>query len=175
MDKAAQLYRRYLDGEEAAFTEIVSLFRSGLTFFINGYLHDDAATEDIIMDVFLQLVIHKHRYNFKTSLKTYLYAIARSKAIDCLRHSKRLAELPLEEEVCSSCSPEDTVLDSEQIRQLYSEIERLPEQMRCAVYLVYIEGLSYEECAAVMKKSKKQIDNILYRAKKELYTALKED
>ena len=37
--------------------------------------------------------------------------------------------------------------------------------MRTAVHLVSFEGLSYEEAAVVMKKSKKQVDNLLYRAK----------
>ena len=44
--------------------------------------------------------------------------------------------------------------------------------MRLAVHLVYFEELSYEEAARVMKKSKKQIDNLLYRAKSFLRSEL---
>lgn len=44
--------------------------------------------------------------------------------------------------------------------------------MRTAVYLVYIDGMSYGETAKIMKKNTKQIDNLLYRAKAELRSAL---
>lgn len=46
--------------------------------------------------------------------------------------------------------------------------------MKIAVHLVYFEGLSYEETGKVMKKSRKQIDNLLYRAKGKLKIALSE-
>lgn len=47
MDNGASSYRRFLDGDESAFNEIMEeLFRS-LVFFINGYVHDIHAAEDI--------------------------------------------------------------------------------------------------------------------------------
>jgi len=44
--------------------------------------------------------------------------------------------------------------------------------MREVIHLIYFENLSYEEAAKVMKKNKKQIDNLLYRAKSALRTIL---
>ena len=44
--------------------------------------------------------------------------------------------------------------------------------MRTVVYLIYFENMSYDEAARVMKKSKKQVDNLLYRAKNQLRTIL---
>lgn len=53
MDNGASSYRRFLDGDESAFNEIMEeLFRS-LVFFINGYVHDIHAAEDIAIDAFL--------------------------------------------------------------------------------------------------------------------------
>ena len=73
MDNGASSYRRFLDGDESAFNEIMEeLFRS-LVFFINGYVHDIHAAEDIAIDAFSDLVVHRHRYNFKVTLKTYEY------------------------------------------------------------------------------------------------------
>ena len=70
MDNGAGSYRRYLDGDEAAFDEILIAYRDALTFFINRYVHDLDAAEDLAIDSFLYLLVHKHRYNFKTPLKT---------------------------------------------------------------------------------------------------------
>ena len=47
-------------------------------------------------------------------------------------------------------------------------ISSLPEDMQNAVYLFYYEEMSYKQIANVLKKSSKQIDNILFRAKKLL-------
>ena len=54
-------------------------------------------------------------------------------------------------------------------------MKRLPEEMRTAVHLVYIEGMSYDEAARILKKNRKQVDNLLSRAKKELRSKLGEE
>ncbi len=178
MDNGADCYRRFLDGDSSAFEELVALYRSDLTFFISGFVRDENAAEDIAIDVFMQLVIHRHRYNFKCSLKTYLYTIARSRSLDFLKHRRRLRETELNDSENTPFqvrSPEDDYLQSERSRTLYNAIGTLPEEMRTAVHLVYFDDLSYEECATVMKKSRKQIDNLLYRAKKKLRELLGEE
>ena len=75
MDAAANSYRRFLDGDESAFEEIMQELFCGLVFFINGFVHDPHAAEDIAIDAFSDLVVHRHRYNFRVSLKTYLYMV----------------------------------------------------------------------------------------------------
>ena len=97
MDNGASSYRRFLDGDENAFGELMKELFHGLVFFINGFVHDPHAAEDIAIDVFSDLVVHKHRYNFKVSLKTYLYMLGRSRALDYLRHRKVLDLVALSE------------------------------------------------------------------------------
>ena len=53
----------------------------------------------------------------------------------------------------------------EDLHALNNALKSLPEEMQAAIHLVYFEELSYEDTAKVMGKSKKQIDNLLYRAK----------
>ena len=47
--------------------------------------------------------------------------------------------------------------------------------MKEAICLVYLEELSYDETSKIMKKNKKQIDNLLYRAKKQLKEILEKE
>ena len=47
--------------------------------------------------------------------------------------------------------------------------------MRTAVHLIYFEDMTYEEAARILKKNRKQVDNLLYRAKKELRAILGKD
>ena len=88
MDNGASSYRRFLDGDESAFGDIMRELFRGLVFFIDGFVHDAHAAEDIAIDTFSDLVVHKHRYNFKVSLKTYLYMVGRSRALDYIKHRK---------------------------------------------------------------------------------------
>ena len=172
MDNGASSYRRFLDGDEAAFDLIVREYREPLIFFISRYVHDTSAAEDIAIDVFMYILVHPKRYNFKVSLKTYLFMLGRSRAVDFLRRQKKL--LPLEEAATAEeyISLENIILADQRKKAVNGAIAKLNTDMQAAVHLVYFEGLTYEETARVMKKSKKQVDNLLYRAKKELRTIL---
>ena len=156
MDNGASSYRRFLDGDESAFEEIMTEYRDGLTFFINRYVGNTDEAEDIAIDVFTYVLMYKNRYNFKTSLKTYLYMLGRSRALDLLRKRKRTENTDAKAADGIAPSPEESVFESERKRVVREAVDTLPKDMREAVYLVYFDGLSYEETAKVMKKTKKQ-------------------
>ncbi len=174
MNNGESSYRRFLDGDESAFDDIMMLYRDTLTRFIDGYVKNFAAAEDIAIDVFTYVLVHKHRYNFKTSLKTYLFMLGRSRSLDFIRRRKSLATVDISdaESELSVPSPEEGFIADERKRVVREGLSKLPADMREAITLVYFEGLSYEECAHVMKKSKKQIDNLLYRSKEKLRSVI---
>lgn len=177
MDNGESSCRRFLDGDKSAFDDILKEYRQSLTFFIYRYVKNYHEAEDIAIDVFVEFLAHPKKYNFKTSLKTYLFMIGRSRALDFLRRNKRYKRAELQE---LDRNPEDSgslwedFIKGERNRALNQAVVKLPEDMKIAVHLVYFEGLSYEEAGRVMKKSKKQIDNLLYRAKGKLKIALSE-
>ena len=174
MDNGASSYRRFLDGDADAFDEIMQAYFDSLVFFIDRYVHDTAAAEDIAIDVFAELIVHKHRYNFKASLKTYLFMLGRSRALNLLRHRKVIEVVELSEAAAADAAAlEEQILQDERRRAINNAMSALPEDMRTAVHLVYFEELSYTEAAKVMKCSKKRVDNLLYRAKNALRTTLK--
>ena len=178
MDNGASSYRRFLDGDESAFENIMKELFRGLVFFIDRFVHDTHAAEDLAIDVFSDLVVHRHRYNFKVSLKTYLYMVGRSRAVDYIRHRKviNFVELSEAQSVADdSAALEEMVLADERKRRVNAALGQLPEDLRVAVHLVYFEEMTYEEAAKVMRKNRKQVDNLLYRAKKELRIILGED
>ena len=176
MDNGACSYRRFLDGDESAFEDIMKELFRGLVFFIDGFVHDTHAAEDIAIDTFSDLVVHKHRYNFKVSLKTYLYMVGRTRALDYLKHRKVIDFVELSESLTDETAAlEDIMLADERKRQVNAALAKLPADMRGVVHLIYFEEMTYEEAAKVMKKNRKQVDNLLYRAKKELRIVLGKD
>ena len=172
MDNGASSYRRFLDGDEAAFDELMQTLFHPLVFFINRYVRDLHAAEDLAIDVFSDLIVHRRRYNFRVSLKTYLFMLGRSRALDHLRRQRKT--LPLTEAE-SLPDPENPFLQTEQRLAIHNALKQLPAEQQIAVHLVYLEDMTYEEAARVMKKTKKQVDNLLFRAKKELRVILGKD
>ena len=177
MDNGASSYRRFLDGDESAFNEIMKDLFHGLVFFVDRYVHDTHAAEDIAIDTFSDLVVHRHRYNFKVTLKTYLYMVGRSRALDYIKHRKVIGFLDLSKVQNlsdESQTLEELVIADVRKRAVNAAIAKLPEDMRVVVHLIYFEEMTYDEAARVMRKNRKQVDNLLYRAKKELRIILGE-
>ena len=178
MDNGASSYRRYLDGDEAAFDEILRLYRDNLTFFINRFVHDLDAAEDLAIDTFMYLIVHPRRYNFRTPLKTYLFMIGRSRALDYLKHRNKFTMVEISEverTLADSITLEELILSDERKQSLNRALKALPEDMQLAVHLVYFEDLTYDDAAKVMKKNRKQVANLLYRAKEKLRAMLGKD
>lgn len=177
-DQGAVLYKRFLEGDERAFEEILNTYREGLMFFINRYVNNIDVAEDIAADVFAYIIFKPKKYNFKVSLKTYLYMIGRSRALDWMRRESKRRHLPIEslynEPSDASATLEESVIAEEEKRRLYNALDKLPDDYKTAMHLVYFEGMSYEEAARIMQKDKKQIENIIYRAKKSLRKHLEE-
>lgn len=178
MDNDACSYRRFLEGDEQAFDELMNALFFKLIFFIDSYVHDLHTAEDIAVDLFADLVIHRHRYNFKATLKSYLFMRGRCRAIDHLRHRKVLSFTDLSEAdhlPDDGKTLEELVLRDERKRAVHAALGKLPDEQRVVIHLIYFEDMSYEEAANVMKKTRKQVDNLLYRAKKALRILLGED
>jgi len=178
MDNGASSYRRFLDGDESAFDDIMKELFDKLVFFVDRYVDDIHAAEDIAIDVFSDLVVNKHRYNFKVTLKTYLFMLGRSRALNYIKHRKIIDFVELSEADKAQAEQEvldEMVMSDERKKAVHNALSELPEDMRAVIHLVYLEDLSYDEAAKVMKKNRKQIDNLLYRGKKELRIILGKD
>ena len=178
MYNGASSYRRYLDGDEDALAEIVKEYFDKLVFFLDRYVNNTAEAEEIALDVFAQLVADKRRYDFRVSLKTYLFMLGRSRALDHLRRRKLLFFMDLSEAEQipdPGPTPEELVLRDARKQAVNRALQQLDPMQRLAIHLVYFEDLSCEEAAKVLKKTRKQVYNLLYRAKSTLRTILGEE
>ena len=173
MDNGASSYRRFLSGDESGFDEILNLYQDNLIFFINRYVHNVTVAEDLAADTFVELLAHKHRYNFKTALKTYLFMMGRSNALDYLKRENIRHAVPFTD--AADAAFEDRLITDENKRILNSAINNLHQDYKTALHLVYFEDMTYDEAARVMKKNVKQISNLIHRAKNALRSHLGKD
>ena len=86
-----QKYRSFLEGDMESFEWLVIEYKDSLIYFISRYVKDVAAAEDLAQDAFVEVLVHKERYNFRTSFKTWLFTIGRNKAVDYIRKYNRVS------------------------------------------------------------------------------------
>lgn len=175
MDIGASCYRRFLDGDESGFDELIHLYHDNLIYFIHRYVKNFEAAEDLAADTFMELIVHKKRYSFKSSFKTYLFSIAKNKAVDYIRREHRLIsfsteDMPTEyeESLIDYDSVERTVITNDEMEKLRRVIDSLHTDYAMFLHLAVFEGLGNEEIAKVMKKTKKQISNLAHRSRQAL-------
>ncbi len=173
-----RFYRRYLEGDAAAFDRLVLLYKEGLIRFLYHLTSDWHTAEDLSEDCFVELIVHPRRYRFHSGLKTYLYAIARHKAMSHLRRRTAFPLLSLDAMAVGAetiVEPSPAFFGREQRQSLQRAMEGLPKDYRDVLYLRYFEEMSNEEIARVMKKSRKQVYNLSSRAKSALKTRLEKE
>lgn len=175
MHDDASAYRRYLDGDERGFDEIIHTYHDRLIYFIYQYVKHFEDAEDLAAETFMELMVHKRRFDFRSSFKTYLFAIARHKAIDHIRREKRRPRVSLEEmdrEQADLICVEKTIITSQTLEEVKKVISKLSPDYATYLHLTLFEELENEEIATIMKKTKKQMANISFRAKNALREAL---
>ncbi len=178
MDIGASSYRRYLDGDDTGLTEIIRQYKDGLTLYINTYVKNIFVAEELMEETFFKLAVKKPRFSGKSSFKTWLYTIGRNVTVDYLRKCSKYSPMPIEgfgNDFSEETNVEIEYLKKEQNILLHRTMRKLKEEYFQVLYLVYFEDFSNEETAKIMKKSKRQIENLIYRAKNTLKTELEKE
>lgn len=152
MDKGENGYLRFLEGDQSAFDELMDAYRDRLTYFIKGYVGSYEEAQDIAMDTFVEILVHPRRFRFKSSFKTYIYSIARHKAVDYLRR-KHPVSTETDEGIDESAI--DEFYRREDAKVVRECMERLVPDYRTVLYLVYFEQEDSNSVAKIMGKSKK--------------------
>ncbi len=176
MDTSLKYYNDFLQGNNDALGELVNIYNHNLILFVNGYVKNIACAEDIVANTFVELLIRKSKFKENAHFKTWLFKVARNNAIDYLRKNEKTFNLELDENFRDEKCIENEVLKKEQDKELHKALEKLKSEYKEVLYLEYFENMSYNEIAKVMKKTEKQIKNLVYRAKISLKEKLiKED
>ncbi len=172
MEQDKELYKRFVDGDISAFEELVLTHKDNLIYFLMRYVKDFHTCEDIAQEVFATIFVKKESYNYKVSLKTYLYAIAKNKATDHIRKFSRIEKLNEDEKNSDDDELFNRVVKNEEQRLVHNAIAKLKLDYQRVILLVDIDGLSYKDTANVMQKTLPQIKILIFRARKALKTLL---
>ena len=169
-DLDKKLYNDYLNGEKEAFEILYNKYKNKIEYFIYNIVKDYQKAEDIAQETFIYVIQHQMREN--SSFKYYIYLVARSKALNYINVEKRRNEITEKYLTNDNEQIEKDVLDiittEESKKELLESIELLDERYKNAIYLVNIEGLSYEETSKILGETLQNTKNLIHRGKKQL-------
>ena len=185
-DPDAALMLRVKRGDRAAFAELVGKYQQPLFNFICRTLRDEAESEDLAQNVFLQVYKSRHRYQHTAKFSTWLFTIARNL---CLNEIRRRSRHPAESiegnhaehedqpqrqyEDTKIHLPVDNVLHLELAKKIEAAIAELPEAQRTGLLLCRQDELSYEEIAAILDCSLSATKSLIHRGRETLKEKLK--
>ena len=178
MDIGASSYRRFLDGDDEAFVEIIKNYKDSLILYLNSFTHNLDAAEDLMEDTFLKIITQKPIYRPSASFKVWLFAIARNIARDWYRKQVKHKAIPIEaiaSNLIAADNLEQQYLSTERQILVYRALRRIHSDYAQVLYLVFFEDLNNSQVSLIMKKSKRQVENLLYRAKQALKSQLEKD
>lgn len=177
MDNGTLNYQRFLEGDDEGIVEIIREYKDGLILYLNGITDNISMAEEIMEDTFFKLVIKKPKFSGKSSFKTWLYSIGRNSAIDAIRKKSRFSTIPLDEYTNlanEECIEKEYLIEEQKIL-LHKAMRKLNPDYQQVLYLVFFENFNNSETAKIMHKTKRQVENLLYRAKQSLKSELEKE
>ena len=171
-----ELYKEYLKGNKQAFEKLVIRHKDHIIYFISRYTKNTDIAEDISQDVFVYLLLHKEQYDFKYSFKTYLYMIAKCRALNYLKSEKKVLLITDYNNLyIENNDLEEIVYKNQKSNYIRKVINKLKPDYQAVICLASIEGFKYKEIAKIMGKNVGQVKVMLNRAKKKLREKLEEE
>lgn len=169
-DLDKKLYNDYLNGEKQAFEYLYKKYKNRIEYFTYNIVKDYQKAEDLTQETFIYIMQNRMQEN--SSFKYFIYLVAKSKAYNYINVEKRRNEIN-EQYILNEIEKTDKdILDlitrEETKKELLNSIEELDDKYKNAIYLVNIEGLSYEETSKILGQTLQNTKTLIHRGKKQL-------
>ena len=161
-DDDRRLVERARGGDKTAFDLLVLKYQHRVVKLANRYLRDPQEALDVAQEAFLRAYRSLGGFRGDSAFYSWLYRITINTAHNHLAARRARREetgtgeadgnsgVPLEDRVPDLNTPEAMLLSDEIRRTIERAVEELPDDLRTAVVLREVEGLSYEEIARIM-------------------------
>lgn len=180
-----ELVRRVQKGDKRAFDLLVLKYQHKIAKLISRYIRNPDEVQDVAQEAFIKAYRALANFRGESAFYTWLYRIAINTAKNHLMAQGRrppgsdvdLEDALITEEGAAALSdvdtPEGLALTDEIEQVILATIEALPEELRTAITLRELEGLSYEEIAEAMSCPVGTVRSRIFRAREAIDAKLK--
>ena len=173
------LVNRVQAGDKTAYDALVRKYQHKIIKLVARYVHDPEAAQDVAQEAFLKAYRGLTRFRGESAFYTWLYRIAINTAKNYLVAQGRRAsdhDVDLQEAeyyegtsvLKDNASPEQQLLTEEIERTVYRAIKDLPDDLKTAITLRELEGMSYEQIAQAMDCPIGTVRSRIFRAREAI-------
>ncbi|WP_286269794.1 RNA polymerase sigma factor RpoE [Thalassotalea hakodatensis] len=171
-----ELVERVQRGDKNAYNLLVTKYQNKVANLVSRYVRNHSDVPDIVQEAFIKAYRALPNFRGDSAFYTWLYRIAVNCAKNHMVSSGRKppgTDVEIEDaEIYDSgdalrenASPEKLLLTNEIKKMVFSTIEQLPDDLRTAINLRELEGLSYEEIATIMECPVGTVRSRIFRAR----------
>jgi RNA polymerase sigma-70 factor (ECF subfamily) len=180
-----QLVARAQAGDKRAFELLVEKYQRKLARLLSRFIRDPAEVEDVTQEAFIKAYRALPAFRGDSAFYTWLYRIGINTAKNYLMAMGRRAPTSTEveaeeaegfeegEQLRDINTPESLLLSNEIAETVNSTIEQLPEELRTAIQMREIEGMSYEDIAKAMNCPIGTVRSRIFRAREAIAEQLR--
>jgi RNA polymerase sigma-70 factor, ECF subfamily len=180
-----QLVERAQRGDKHAFELLVAKYQRRLGRLISRFVRNSAEAEDVTQDAFIKAYRALPAFRGDSAFYTWLYRIGINTAKNHLVAQGRRAptSTPFDAEEAEDfedaallhevATPENELMSKQVVEVVNASLQELPDDLRTALTLREIEGLSYEEIAVVMNCPIGTVRSRIFRAREAIATNLR--
>lgn len=169
-----ELIQRIIEGDKQLFAHLVDRYKNKVYGIFRGMGANHQDAQDLTQDTFVRIYRYLPTRQAERSFSSWVYTIAVNIMRDHIRRLKPVTpKAEPDVQRADDLTPEKHMLQKEMKREIYRQLEQLPEPYRLVLLLKYTNELSYEEIGEVTGLSAAQIRNALYRGKKSLQKQMK--
>ncbi len=180
-----QLVQRAQRGDKRAFELLVEKYQRKLARLLSRFIRDPAEVEDVTQEAFIKAYRALPAFRGDSAFYTWLYRIGINTAKNYLMAMGRRAPTSTEveaedaegfdegEQLRDINTPESLLLSNEIAETVNSTIEKLPEELRKAIQMREIEGMSYEDIAQAMNCPIGTVRSRIFRAREAIAEQLR--
>mgnify|MGYP001828631740 FL=1 len=178
------LVERVQKGDKRAFDLLISKYQHRIVSLVARYVSDPSEAQDVAQEAFIKAYRAIDRFRGDSAFYTWLYRIAINTAKNWLVARKRrppasdidatdAEQYDIESRLKEQGTPENEMLREEIKRTVYDTIAELPEDLRTAIMLREMEGMSYEDIAVTMDCPIGTVRSRIFRAREAIDEKLK--
>src|SRR3989440_11712015 len=168
-----EVLRRAQRGDERAFAQILRAYETPIFNYVYRIVGDRALAEDLTQEVFVRVYQALPRFSLRCKFTTWLFQVTKNRVLDELRARERRPLNPIN----LDDAPQLEVLDQpvervEAIDALWRAIEGLPVDLKMALLLRDVVGLSYNEIADSLEVTLATVKWRIFKAREDVQVAL---
>ncbi len=180
-----KLVEKAQQGDKKAFGILVEKYNKKLTRLLSRMVRDQSEIEDIVQDSFIKAYRAINNFRGDSAFYTWLYRIgintAKNHLVSLGRRPKAMDSVEIEDienfedghELRNLETPETSMMTNEIVTTVNETIEMLPDDLRQAITLREMDGLSYDEIAAIMECPIGTVRSRIFRAREAISEKLK--